>query len=235
MFTNHIIKYTPDTNPDSVKAGESIATQIRDIILATHPSLTASNEGSKIWISLYGNRIFKIERYSSYVRLLGDIDVGYVNSFSFEFSPSSYSEYKFTVYQTNDTILFKKGHMPSLEEHNLGLLRSTSGEWFYYMCPSNTTLLYSMYYSNSQANQKNIFKPSTRELLTLQEAAFNSRTYLGLDVTYVPAVFKDSQGNNITFESLKSVINSGLSEGHYTDDQNRFYCLEMRTPIMLMS
>lgn len=235
MFTNHIIKYIPDTNPDSTKAAESIATQIRDIVLATHPGLTASNDGSSIWISLYGNRIFKIANYISYVRLLGDIDVGYINGFRFDFSPSSYSEYKFTVYQTNDTILFKKGHMPSLEGLCLGLLRSTSGEWFYYMCPMNTTLLYFMYYNNSQANKKCIFRPSTRELLTLQDAAFANVSYIGMDLTYIPAAFTDSQGNNITFKSVKSVINTGLVSGHYTDDQNRFYCLEINTPIMLMS
>lgn len=233
MFTNHTIKYIPNESPLVSNAGLSIASQLRDIILATHPSLTASKSDFPTDILFDGVKVYGIAYGSGYVRLDMSIYNSWVSSLKLDFyySASSYSEYKLTVFQTNDTILFKRGHMPALEkEACFGFLRDINGEWFYYAEGHNTTALI---FASSGAN--GIYRLTTKKWLVWHGKYAISHSYLGRDLHYIPGVFKDGDGNYIEFESIKSIIYTVLPEGHYTDDTNRFYCISPGVMMMLMS
>ena len=237
MFTNHIIKYIPDESPSVSKAGLSIASQLRDIILATHPSLTASKSDFPTDILFDGVKVYEIAYGNtsgiSYVQFNMSIYNSWVSNFGFKFyySTSSYSEYKLTVFQTDNLILFKKGHMPALEKGAcFGFLRDINGEWFYYAEGHHeTTLIFA--YSSSNG----IYRLTTSKWLVWQGQSKQSYSYLDRDLHYIPSVFRDGDGNYIEFESIKSIIYTVLPEGHYTDDTNRFCCIASGVTMMLMS
>lgn len=232
MFTNHIIKYIPDESPSVSKARLSIASQLRDIILATHPSLTASKSDFPTDILFDGVKVYEIIYGSGYVRLQMSIYNSWISNFAIDFyySASSYSEYNFTVYQTNNAILFKKGHMPALEKGAcFGFLKDINGEWFYYAEGNNNTALIFGY-----SGTNGIYRLTTKKWLVWHGKQAISHSYLGRDLHYIPGVFKDGDGNYIEFESIKSIIYTVLLEGHYTDDTNRFCCIVPGVMMMLM-